>query len=115
MAHRLLFPLATLYALIAVPLWLVLQNRHPAMIGATCGKQDRMITNRLVFRRLTSWFAAAGWRLSGEPLANREPASASTARYDALVMVSIISSSASFKVVYRDRVLAIMPWATLRP
>jgi uncharacterized protein involved in response to NO len=35
MAHRLLFPLATLYALIAVPLWLVLRSRHPAMIGAT--------------------------------------------------------------------------------
>ena len=33
-----------------------------------------MITNRLVFRRLTSWIAAAGWRLSGKPLANREPA-----------------------------------------
>jgi len=35
MVHRLLFPLATLYALIAVPLWLVLLSRHPPMIGAT--------------------------------------------------------------------------------
>ncbi len=35
MVHRLLFPLAALFALISVPLWLVLQSRHPAMIGAT--------------------------------------------------------------------------------
>jgi uncharacterized protein involved in response to NO len=35
MAYRLLFPLATVYALIAVPLWSVLWNRHPPVIGAT--------------------------------------------------------------------------------
>jgi uncharacterized protein involved in response to NO len=35
MAYRLLFPLATLNALVAVPLWLVLRSRHPAVIGAT--------------------------------------------------------------------------------
>jgi len=34
MAHHLLFPLATLYALAAVPLWLLFRTRHPAAIGA---------------------------------------------------------------------------------
>jgi len=35
MPYRLLFPLAACYALVAVPLWLVLRARYPASTGAT--------------------------------------------------------------------------------
>lgn len=35
MAYRLLFPLATFYALVAVPLWLLIRTSHPAVIDAT--------------------------------------------------------------------------------
>lgn len=32
--HHLLFPLATLFALTAVPIWLILRGTHPALIAA---------------------------------------------------------------------------------
>jgi len=35
MAHRLLFPLATLFTLVAVPLWIVFWIKHPSAIRAT--------------------------------------------------------------------------------
>jgi uncharacterized protein involved in response to NO len=34
MAYRLLFPLAAVFALAAVPLWLGIRRSHPALLGA---------------------------------------------------------------------------------
>ncbi|MGB7933097.1 MAG: NnrS family protein [Gammaproteobacteria bacterium] len=85
MAYHLLFPLATSYALIAVPLWHVLRSRHPAVIGATWHGHEMLfgfalavIAGFLSTRpiRTVAWFLAGTWltaRIAAAPRVAVQP------------------------------------------
>jgi uncharacterized protein involved in response to NO len=70
MPYRLLFPLAALFAFIAVPLWLVLRVRHPAITGTAWHGHEMVfgfaltvIAGFLATRpaRATTWILAGTW------------------------------------------------------
>jgi uncharacterized protein involved in response to NO len=70
MAHRLLFPLATLFTLVAVPLWIVFWIKYPAAIRATWHGHEMLFGFALAViagflstrpRRALAWVLAGTW------------------------------------------------------
>jgi uncharacterized protein involved in response to NO len=68
--HRLLFPLATLFALIAVPLWLIIRIAHPAMTGSAWHGHEMLFGFALAViagflstgpKRTVTWVLAMTW------------------------------------------------------